>query len=167
MIVLGIDPGTRVTGYGAVRLEDGRLSVVEYGAIRARSDTIAQRLREVFEGLQAVIETVRPDTAAVEEAFFGRNVQSTIKIGEARAVALLAAALAGIPIAEYSAKTVKKSVVGVGSAHKSQVGQMVQRILGMEEPPRPADAADALAIALCHCHRIHTSRGRGAAGNGS
>jgi crossover junction endodeoxyribonuclease RuvC len=153
MKILGVDPGTRVTGYGAVEVEGRKARMLTCGAIRTKSSDLPGRLREIFEGLQAVIAEVAPDCVSVEEAFYGRNVQSTIKIGEARAVALLVGALAGLPVFEYPAATVKKSVVGVGGAHKSQVQQMVRMILGLEAVPKPADAADALAIALCHAYR--------------
>lgn len=154
MIVLGIDPGTRVTGYGVIENLGSASRVVEYGVVRTKAKDMSMRLREIFEGLQAVIVRVHPDCVAVEETFYARNVQSTIKMGEGRAVALLVGALHDLPVAEYSANLVKKSVVGVGGAHKSQVQQMVKRILGMDEIPTPEDASDALAIAICHCNRM-------------
>ena len=152
--VLGVDPGTQRTGYGVVDKCGGRLTPIDYGVIRAkRSLPFAERLHRMFVGIQDVIAKHRPDCVAVEEAFYGKSVSVAIKIGEGRGVALLAAAAAGVEVAEYQPRLVKRSVVGHGGAHKTQVQEMVRVVLGLEEIPKPDDAADALALAICHCHR--------------
>ena len=156
MLVLGIDPGSATTGYGLVRGEGTRLLAVDFGIIATRSALpFPQRLRQIFEGLRRLLATHRPDAAAVEGVFFARNVQSAIKLGQARGAALLAAAVEGVPVFEYAARVVKGAVSGFGGAEKAQVQAMVKALLGLPEPPAPADAADALALAICH----HVSTG--------
>ncbi len=153
MLVLGIDPGSTTTGYGLVRGEGTRLLAVDFGIIATRPTLpFPQRLRQIFEGLRRLLATHRPDAAAVEGVFFARNVQSAIKLGQARGAALLAAALEGVPVFEYAAREVKGAVSGFGGAEKAQVQAMVKIMLGLREPPAPADAADALALAICHHH---------------
>lgn len=152
--ILGIDPGTQVVGYGVVEAEAGRLAAVAHGAIRAREEDLARRLVSVYEGLSEVIAAWRPDVIAIEDVFHGKNFQSAIRLGEGRGVALLCAARAGVPVAEYSPALVKKAVAGWGRADKEQVQRMVQRLLRLEDLPRPKDAADALAVAICHGHRL-------------
>jgi len=154
MRVLGIDPGTLVCGYGVVDGEGPEMRVVDYGVVRCGRRALHHRLRVLYEGLSAVIAAHRPQVAAVEGVFHGVNARTALKIGEGRGVALLAAAAAGLEVVEYSPATVKKSVVGSGRAHKSQVQEMVRVILALPEIPQPADAADALALAICHCHRL-------------
>jgi crossover junction endodeoxyribonuclease RuvC len=155
--VLGVDPGTRIVGYGVVDRRGSRLSHVDHGTIApGGKPAVPQRLRSIFEGLRSVIEEHRPDVLALEQAFYGKSVTSAMRIGEGRAVALLAAALADVPIAEYTPATVKKAVVGSGAAAKGQVGHMIRTLLALPEPPASEDAADALAIAICHCHRAGT-----------
>jgi len=152
--ILGIDPGTRVVGWGMVRHDGSRIVAVGHGTVSpGRSLSYPQRLRVIFEGVRDHIAEHQPDAVAVEKVFAGKNVSSALKIGEGRAVVLLAAALAGLPVAEYAPAVVKKSVVGSGAAHKSQVAEMVRVVLGLAEVPTPDDASDALAIAICHCHR--------------
>lgn len=154
MRVLGIDPGTVSCGYGIVERRGNQLVVVAYGVIKCpRSDPYAKRLVTIFAGLEAVIAEHRPDCAAIEEAFFGKSVQSALRIGEGRGIAIVCAGKAGLPVTQYPPATVKKAVVGSGSAHKSQVQHMVQVLLSLAELPRPEDASDALAVAICHCHR--------------
>ncbi len=152
MIVLGVDPGTQVTGYGVVvEGVDRRLALIECGAIRSSAQRpLAERLREIFEGVAAVIDRVRPDVLCVEGVFYGRNVRTTVVLGHARGAVLLAAALRGIPVAEYPPAEVKNAIVGSGRAGKDQVAFMVQKHLSLEAPPTPADAADGVALALCH-----------------
>jgi len=160
MLVLGIDPGSTATGYGLVRGEGTRLTAVDFGIIATRSGLpFPRRLRQIFEGLRAVMASHRPDAAAVEGLFFSRNVQSAFKLGQAQGAALLAAALEGVPVFEYAPRQVKGAVSGFGAAEKAQVQAMVKAILGLGEPPRPADAADALALAICH-HHACAARGR-------
>jgi len=153
--VLGIDPGTAVTGYGVVaRTPDGTTSLLECGVIRTRPGRpLAERLRDIHEGVCQVIEEHAPDVLSVEGLFFGKNVRSAMTLGHARGAILLAGALRDIPVAEYSPAEVKSAVVGTGRATKDQVGFMVQRLLRLKTPPSPADAADGVAIALCHCYQ--------------
>jgi crossover junction endodeoxyribonuclease RuvC len=155
VIVLGVDPGTVVTGFGVVsRAAGGAASLLECGVIRTRTrGTLAERLREIHLGLLEVVERHRPDMLAVEGVFYAKNVRTSVVLGHARGAVLLAAALRGVPVAEYPPAEVKSAVVGVGRATKDQVGFMVQKLLRLREPPRPHDAADAIAVALCHCFR--------------
>lgn len=152
-LILGIDPGTAVTGYGVVAKEGGAaVSLVECGVVRTSSgEPLAVRIREIYEGVSALIGRYEPSVVVVEDVFFGKNVQSALKLGHARGAILLAAALGDIPIAEYSPREIKKAVVGNGNATKDQVGFMVQQQLRLKTPPSPADAADGVAAALCHC----------------
>lgn len=154
MRVLGIDPGTIVTGYGVVDDASNDLSLVEYGTISSgKKDPFPDRLKKIYEGLNSVIKKHKPDCIALENVFYGKNVKVAIKIGEGRGVAILCAALAGVPLHEYTPTAVKKSVVGVGSAQKTQVQEMVKVILNLPKPPESLDSSDALAIAICHFHR--------------
>ncbi len=155
MRVLGVDPGTRVCGYGVIDATPAGLKVVDYGVIRASAKKpLYERLNIIHQGLCEIFRRHEPGVAAVEGVFYGINVRTAIKIGEARGVALIACAAEGLEVAEYSPRTVKKSVVGTGAAHKSQVQEMVRLQLGLAELPEPDDAADALAIAICHCRRL-------------
>ena len=154
MRVLGIDPGTRIVGYGVVDQTGNRLTHVTHGTIApGRNPTIPERLRAIFEGIQGVIDARKPDVVSIEKVFFGKSVTSAMRIGEGRAVALLAAALRDLPVAEYAPAMVKKALVGSGGADKSQVARMVKTLLALDEVPKSEDASDALAIAVCHCHR--------------
>ncbi len=152
-LILGIDPGTAVTGYGVVAKEGaGAVSLVECGVVRTSSgEELAVRIREIYQEVTALITRHEPSVVVVEDVFQGRNVQSALKLGHARGAILLAAALGEIPIAEYSPREIKKAVVGNGNATKDQVGFMVQQQLRLKAPPSPADAADGVAVALCHC----------------
>jgi crossover junction endodeoxyribonuclease RuvC len=150
MIVLGIDPGSRTTGYGIVEQVGNRLVHIDNGAIF--TDTAADfpgRLKNIFDGLLAVIARYQPDQAAVENIFFATNPQSALKLGQARGAAIVAAVHCGLPVAEYSALQVKQAVVGQGRAEKAQVQKMVKALLGLPEIAQE-DASDALAIAICH-----------------
>jgi len=141
-----------VTGFGVVEKRRSDLAYIRHGEIKTHAGESAPVfLIAVYEQLMAVIEDHRPDAMAVEEVFYGKNVKSLIKQGQARGVAILAGSHSGVPVFEYSALEVKKSVVGYGRAEKSQVQSMVKAILHLSEPP-PADAADALAVAICHIH---------------
>ncbi len=154
MRVMGIDPGTIVTGYGVVEEVGNCLRLVDYGTVAGgRKEYFPDRLKKIYDGLSKVIKKHKPDHIAVEKVFFGKSVKAAIKIGEGRGVAILCAALAEIPLSEYSPTVIKKSVVGVGSAQKIQVQEMVRVILNLTKPPEPFDSADALAIAICHLHR--------------
>lgn len=154
MLVIGIDPGTATTGYGLVQENaDGSLEAVAYGAIETPAHTpMTERLLILYQKLSELILLHRPRRAAVEKLFFQRNVTTALSVGQARGVALLALAQAGIEVAEYTPMEVKQAVAGYGGADKRQVQQMVAALLTLDEIPHPDDAADALAIAICHAH---------------
>lgn len=151
MRILGLDPGTATTGYGVIEAVDGRLAVVTYGVITtsAQEDT-PHRLQTIYQQLNQLIADYRPDTAGIEELFFGRNITTAISVGQARGVLILALANAGIPIGEYSPPKIKDAVTGYGKADKAQMQMMVRSLLNLDETPRPDDAADGLAVALTH-----------------
>jgi crossover junction endodeoxyribonuclease RuvC len=153
LIVLGVDPGTAVTGYGVVERIDGRLRAVDFGTLETpAAHALPQRLLAIHQGLEALIESHHPDLVAVERLFFNRNVQSAFAVGQARGAVLLTAAQHGLPVHEYGPHEVKMAVTGHGRAGKDQVQRMVQIVLGMAALPRPDDAADALAVAICLVH---------------
>lgn len=150
--ILGIDPGLRHMGWGVIGVEGSRLSFVACGAIHSDSGlSLADRLRRLYEGLVEVIALHGPDEAAVEETFVNRDPQSALKLGQARGIALLAPAVAGLPVAEYAANLVKKSIAGTGHAEKQQIAAMLKILLPRSEAAS-ADAADALAVAITHAH---------------
>ena len=150
MFVLGIDPGLSATGYGVVESGHPPTAVLA-GVIRTDPDTpTTVRLAELFEGLTQIITESRPDVVALESVFTNQNLQTAISVGRASGVALLAAGRAGLPVSEYAPTAVKSAITGDGTASKTQIQQMVARLLRLSAPPKPADAADALAIALCH-----------------
>ncbi|MEX2618002.1 MAG: crossover junction endodeoxyribonuclease RuvC [Alphaproteobacteria bacterium] len=158
MRLIGLDPGLRNTGWGIIDVDGNRLQHVADGTVRpAVNQDLAGRLRDLHEGLAQVLAEFAPDEAAVEETFVNKNAVSTLKLGEARGVVVLAPALAGLRVAEYSANRVKKSVVGAGHATKEQVQMMVGRLLPGCRFSSP-DAADALAVAICHAHYAETDR---------
>ena len=152
MIVLGIDPGTALTGYGVVRGEPlGPLELVECGVIRTSArDTLPVRLREIYEDVRDLIERHRPDALAIEDVFYARNVRTTVVLGHARGVVLLASEQAGVSVHEYPPAEIKKCVVGTGAATKEQVQFMVTRLLRLRSAPHPSDASDGAAVALAH-----------------
>jgi crossover junction endodeoxyribonuclease RuvC len=161
MRVLGIDPGTITAGYAVVERDGTRFHAISYGTVRAgRSATFPERLRRIHEGLLAVIEEFRPDEAAIETIFGGKSIRSALHSGEGRGVAVLAVALSGLPMAEYSPAEIKKAVVGHGRAAKVQIQHMARTILALPDVPASADAADALAVAICHCQRRRALRPR-------
>jgi crossover junction endodeoxyribonuclease RuvC len=173
MRVLGIDCGTEYTGYGVVDLladeitgscrSGDRLVCVTCGAIKASPrDPMPLRLSQISCGLQELIVAHRPDRVAIEDVFYSANVKSALKLGQVRGVAMLAAATAGLEVAEYSPLSIKSAVVGYGRAEKQQVQQMVMRLLNLDRSPEPTDAADALAIAICHLHTAATRERQGA-----
>ncbi|MCW5751051.1 MAG: crossover junction endodeoxyribonuclease RuvC [Alphaproteobacteria bacterium] len=163
MRLLGLDPGLRSTGWGLIEVRGNRLSHVANGSVRSEAETdLPRRLVQLHDGLKAIIEQYRPDWAAVEETFVNKNPGSTLKLGQARAIALLVPAQAGIAIAEYSPNLIKKSVVGGGHAEKEQIHAMVRVLLPGVAISGP-DAADALAVAICHAHHA-ASRERWAGG---
>ena len=160
MLVIGIDPGTAITGYGLVREDQsGSLTAVNFGVIRTPANMpMPQRLLELYRQLKEVTLLHRPDSAAVEKLFFQKNVKTAIHVGQGRGVAILALAEANLPIAEYSPLEIKQAVVGYGGADKAQIQQMVRALLNLEDIPRPDDAADALAVAICHLHSSRMQR---------
>ncbi|UNC92626.1 crossover junction endodeoxyribonuclease RuvC [Candidatus Contubernalis alkaliaceticus] len=153
MLSMGIDPGIALTGYGIVKEQKGNLILVTYGCIRTTKDEdTCRRLVKIYQNLRELMEEYSPDSIAVEELFFNKNVRSAFRVGEARGVALLAAAHFGVEAFEYTPLQVKQSVVGYGRAAKSQIQEMVKIMLKIKTPVKPDDAADALALAICHCH---------------
>ena len=152
MRVLGIDPGTAVTGYGVVRREGAGVMLTECGVIRTKPrDALAARLHDIYEGVRELIERHQPDAVCVEDVFYAKNVRTTVVLGHARGVILLAAQQAGLPIHEMPPAVIKKAVVGTGNATKEQVQFMVARLLRLKRAPEPADAADGVAAALACC----------------
>jgi crossover junction endodeoxyribonuclease RuvC len=153
VIVVGIDPGAGTTGYGVVsRAGGGAVSLLECGVVRTRAEApLAERLRILFEGVNEVLGRHAVDSVAVEGVFYAKNARTSLVLGHARGAILLAATLADLPVIEYSPAEVKSAVCGTGRATKEQVQYMVQQLLRLREAPRPADAADGIAIALCHC----------------
>src|SRR5579862_956488 len=159
MIILGIDPGTLATGYGIISSRNGKLTLIDCGAIRNNSDRpMALRLQSIFESLGKTIAKFRPDECAIETAFYGKNAQSALKLGQARGVAMLAAITNNVPISEYSPREVKKALVGNGAASKQQVQYMIHSILAMKNGSTRFDVTDALAVAVCHLHRMRTPK---------
>lgn len=153
--VIGIDPGSIICGYGVVESNNSKLSVVEYGVIKAKTlaDDFSYRLKEIFTRLNSVIERSQAQQSAFESLFYAKNVKSIIKLSHARSAAILAATMNNLPIAEYSPKEVKKSVTGKGAASKEQVQFMMKAMLNIEETPEFMDVTDALAVAVCHILR--------------
>jgi crossover junction endodeoxyribonuclease RuvC len=152
--VLGIDPGTASTGYGVVEDVAGQPRALAFGVIRTRANLPpGDRLQRIYRGLAELAGEWRPSVAAVEELFFSSNVRTAMAVGQARGVALLAVADAGLKAWEYTPLTIKQAVTGYGKADKTQMQEMVRLLLGLDEAPRPDDAADALAVAICHLHQ--------------
>ena len=169
-IILGIDPGSRVTGYGVIRQVGRQLSYLGSGCIRTKVDDLPSRLKLIYAGVTEIITQFQPDYFAIEQVFMAKNADSALKLGQARGVAIVAATNQALPVFEYAARQVKQTVVGIGSAEKSQVQHMVRTLLKLPANPQ-ADAADALAIAITHCHvsqnaaqisetRLNLARGR-------
>ena len=153
MIILGIDPGIAIVGWGVLRYENGRFAPLAYGSIQTKAGQKTEdRLKQVYDGLCSIIEKYRPDVMSIEELFWNTNQKTGIVVAEARGVILLCARQADIPIFEYTPLQVKQAIVGYGRAEKKQVITMVTAFLGLKEPPKPDDTADALAIAICHGH---------------
>jgi crossover junction endodeoxyribonuclease RuvC len=150
-IILGIDPGTTVMGYGLLLVTGNQYKILQYGVIHLKKYTTHElKLKKIFERVTGIIDEFMPDTVALEAPFYGVNVQSMLKLGRAQGVAMAAALARDIPITEYSPKKVKQSVTGNGNASKEQVAAMLQTLLKIEELPKLLDATDALAVALCH-----------------
>jgi crossover junction endodeoxyribonuclease RuvC len=154
MQVIGIDPGTAITGYGIVHEDDsGNLNAIAYGVIQTPSKKpMPERLVQLYKNIKGILDLHQPDCAAVEKLFFQKNVRTAISVGQGRGVAILALAESGIEVAEYSPLEIKQAVAGYGKADKNQVQQMVKALLNLDDVPKPDDAADALAVAICHLH---------------
>ena len=161
-LLLGIDPGSRHTGYGVIEQVGNRSRALAFGTISTSGAEMAPRLGTIFAGLCEVMSAHRPEEVSIEKVFMARNPDSALKLGQARGAALTAVVQSGVPVFEYSARQVKQAVVGRGGAEKVQVAEMVKHLLGLEKRPQE-DAADALAIALCHAHtRVSLARMGGA-----
>lgn len=159
MLVLGIDPGSAITGYGLVKEVGNSLRAVDYGCIRtASSQPLEVRLKKIYREVCQLIEKYKPDHFVVEELFFNKNVRTALTVGQARGVILLAGAQSELPVHEYTPLQVKQAVVGYGRAEKAQVQFMVKTILSLPDIPKPDDVADALAIAICHTHYYKSAR---------
>ncbi|GIU16174.1 MULTISPECIES: crossover junction endodeoxyribonuclease RuvC [unclassified Shewanella] len=150
-IILGVDPGSRITGYGVIKCVGRQQVYVGSGCIRTSSDELPLRLKQIFDGLSEIIRQYQPDEFAIERVFMAKNADSALKLGQARGAAIVAATAANLPVAEYSATQIKSAVVGTGRAQKSQVQHMIQQLLKLPSAPQ-ADAADALGVAVCHYH---------------
>jgi crossover junction endodeoxyribonuclease RuvC len=151
LLILGIDPGIAILGYGLVKYEAGRFSIIDYGAITTDAGiNMSERLTIIYKGLVDIIERYRPDAFAIEELFFNKNIKTALTVGHARGVAILAGSESGVQVYEYTPLQVKQAVVGYGRADKNQIQQMVKIILNLKEIPKPDDVADALAVAICH-----------------
>ncbi|NAW70423.1 crossover junction endodeoxyribonuclease RuvC [Vibrio sp. V27_P1S3P104] len=154
-IILGIDPGSRITGYGVIRQQGRHLIYLGSGCIRTSDQALPLRLKQIYAGVSEIITQFQPDVFAIEQVFMARNADSALKLGQARGCAIVAAVNAELPVHEYAARLIKQAVVGTGGADKSQVQHMVQQILKL--PARPqADAADALGVAICHANTNNT-----------
>jgi crossover junction endodeoxyribonuclease RuvC len=164
MLILGIDPGIALTGYGVVESRGNRLRPLDFGCIETKSGTpTEERLRVIYERVSAVMERWRPEALAIEQLFFNRNVTTAFTVGQARGVILLAAITWGLQVREYTPMQVKQAVVGYGGAAKRQIQEMVRILLSLPEVPRPDDVADALGVAICHAHFVsflHAVAGR-------
>lgn len=154
-VILGIDPGSRITGYGVVSQTGSRLTYLASGCIRIRQDSLPLKLKQIYSGVSRLILEFHPRIFVIEQVFMAKNADSALKLGQARGSAILAATNADLPVYEYAAKVIKKSVVGTGAADKYQVQRMVQLILNLPERPQ-SDAADALGIAICHANTSKT-----------
>jgi crossover junction endodeoxyribonuclease RuvC len=157
MVILGIDPGTLITGYGIIESKHGTVRALAFDAIKNKSDlSMPLRLKRIYEALQEAIDAFHPDVCAIETAFYGKNAQSALKLGHARGVAMLAAVIRQLPTSEYSPREVKKAITGKGTASKQQVQYMVRSLLTLSKVHKYFDTTDALAVAICHLHRTQT-----------
>jgi crossover junction endodeoxyribonuclease RuvC len=161
--VIGIDPGSRITGYGLVDTDGFRHKYVSSGFIQIKADTLGDKLGIIFSEVSRIVSTWQPESMAIEQVFVKRNVDSALKLGQARGAAICAGVQAELPIGEYTPRAIKKAVVGSGAADKQQIQHMIQRLLGLDELPQ-SDEADALAIAICHAHHIKVRSSGMAAG---
>jgi crossover junction endodeoxyribonuclease RuvC len=155
MIILGVDPGLAISGYGVLEYLGNKFKMIEYGAVTSEASMpFPLRLKHIYESYIEMIDKFMPDAIAVEELFYNKNAKTAIAIGEARGVHLLAGQMKDIPLYEYTPLQIKQGIVGYGRAEKRQVQEMVKLILGLEKIPKPDDAADGLAAAICHAHSL-------------
>lgn len=150
-IILGVDPGSRITGYGVIQCQGRHQIYLGSGCIRTSSEELSGRLKQIFDGITEIIRQYQPDEFAIERVFMAKNADSALKLGQARGAAIVAATVANLPVAEYSATQIKSAVVGAGRAKKEQIQHMIQQLLKLPAAPQ-ADAADALGVAVCHYH---------------
>ncbi|MBW7888514.1 MAG: crossover junction endodeoxyribonuclease RuvC [Bacteroidetes bacterium] len=161
MIIIGVDPGTLISGYGIIERKNTSFAVLDVGIIKNSSaESMPLRLRKIYSSLSAVIETFHPDEFAIETAFYHKNAQSALKIGQARGVSILAGVNFEVPITEYSPREVKKAVTGNGAASKEQVQYMIMSMLNILSKPKHFDSTDALAVAMCHAFKISVPRSK-------
>ena len=158
MVILGIDPGYAIVGYGILRYEKNRFQILDYGAVTTPADMdFPQRLLEIYQDLSFLFQKYKPDVMSIEKLFFNTNKKTAVDVAQARGVILLAAKSNGAQVCEYTPLQVKQSVVGYGRAEKKQVQEMTKQILGLSAVPKPDDTADALALALCHAHSSNSA----------
>jgi len=153
--ILGIDPGSRLTGFGIIEMQGTRALWISSGCIRTRGDSLDSRLKSICQSLETLLQEHLPDEVAIEQVFMHRNADSALKLGQARGAAISTVALRSLPLSEYSPREIKKAIVGKGNASKEQVQHMIRHLLGLNKLPQE-DAADALAVALCHAHLRQT-----------
>ena len=166
MIILGIDPGYAIVGFGTVETAGNSFRLLGYGAITTEAgDPLPDRLSEIYDGMKQVLDKYKPDAVSIEELFFSKNITTGIAVGEARGVILLACKQAGLPLFEYTPMQVKQAITGFGKASKPQMMEMTRRLLSMEKVARPDDAADALALAICHANMQRFGESSGVFGN--
>ncbi len=155
MIILGIDPGLRVTGFGILSTKNDKTEVIDYGVIEPNNkETLSKRLYTIYTDIEELIKVFSPNILAIEDIFYGRNVKSAFYLGQARGIAMMCAAKHNMPVFEYSAKKVKQAITGNGNADKTQLQYMIKQIFNLKHLPTPLDASDAIGIALCHINQI-------------
>ncbi len=155
MVIIGIDPGTSLIGYGLVQKNDNRLKILDFGCLKtAKGDSLGQKLSAINRGVEKLIKKFQPDLLAAESLFFFKNLKTAIDVSQARGVVVFTAAKMAVPFCEFTPLEVKQAVTGYGRAEKSQIQKMVKIILNLSEIPRPDDAADALAVAICAAHSL-------------
>ncbi|MFT6734576.1 MAG: crossover junction endodeoxyribonuclease RuvC [Polaribacter sp.] len=155
-IILGIDPGSRITGFGVVRMQGQKIEYIASGCIKIKDGILSDKLNKIFDCISEVVQEYKPDEAAIEQVFMSKNPDSALKLGQARGAAMVAMAQHALQVAEYSARQIKQAVVGTGAADKSQVQHMVTSLLNLSASPQ-ADAADGLAVAICHGHAMKSA----------
>jgi len=155
-VILGIDPGSRITGFGVINMSGRKVEYIVSGCIKVKDGILSERLNQIFDCISEVVQEYKPDEAAIEQVFMSKNADSALKLGQARGSAMVAMAQHALVVAEYSARQIKQAVVGTGAADKKQVQHMVTSLLGLSAVPQ-ADAADGLAVAVCHGHAMKSA----------